>query len=98
MDSNDELKNIVIRNRTCCYFNDIIKIEDLDLDNILIDGKSTKKNLVYDNSPKTLIDCKPLRIRFDKIDGFIRVYNRTRYLVLLGSGKYDSITTSLDIL
>ena len=37
------------------------------------------------------MDAKPLCIRFDKIDGFIRVYDRTRYLVLFGSEKYDSI-------
>ena len=30
-------------------------------------------------------------IRFDKIDGFIRVYDRTRYLILFGSQKYDYI-------
>ena len=35
--------------------------------------------------------AKPLRIRFDKIIGFIRVYDRARYLVLIGAEKYDSI-------
>ena len=35
--------------------------------------------------------AKPLRIRFDEIDGFIRVYNGTRYLVLFGAEEYDSI-------
>ena len=30
-------------------------------------------------------------IRFDKIDGFIRVYDGTRYLVLFGSEKYNFI-------
>ena len=35
--------------------------------------------------------AKPLRVRFDKIDGFIRVYDGTRYLVLFGSEKYNSI-------
>ena len=39
---------------------------------------------------KSLFDFKPLRIRFNKIDGFIRVYDGTRYLVLFGSKKYDS--------
>ena len=34
---------------------------------------------------------KPLRIRFDKIDRFIRVYDGTRYLVLFGPEKYDAI-------
>ena len=39
----------------------------------------------------TLADSKPLRIRFDKIDGFIRIYDGTRYLTLFGSEKYEPI-------
>ena len=35
--------------------------------------------------------AKPLCMRFDEIDGFIRVYDGTRYLVLFGSEKYGSI-------
>ena len=38
-----------------------------------------------------MIAAKPLRIRFDKIDGLIRVYDGTRYLVLFVSGKHDFI-------
>ena len=34
---------------------------------------------------------KPLHIRFDKIDGFIRVHDGTRYLVLLEKEKYNFI-------
>ena len=44
--------------------------------------------LIYKNSYKILIDTKPLLIRFDKVDGFIRVYGGTRYLVLFGDEKY----------
>ena len=62
-----------------------------DLDNILIDEKSYKNILSYNISYKSLSDHKPLRIRVDKIDVFIRVYDGTRYLVLFGSEKYDSI-------
>ena len=32
-----------------------------------------------------------MRIRFDKIDGFIRIYDGTRYLKLFDSEKYDAI-------
>ena len=39
MNSNDELKEIDFRNRTCYYFDDMIKIEDFDLNNILTDEK-----------------------------------------------------------
>ena len=38
-----------------------------------------------------MIGTKPLHIRFDKVDRFIRVYNGTRYLILFGTEKYDVI-------
>ena len=91
MESNDKLKEIGIKNRTCYYLNDIIKVEDFDLDNILADEKSYENILVYNILYKNLIDSKSLRIRFDKIDGIIRVYDGTRYLVLFGSEKHGSI-------
>ena len=54
--------------------------------------KNNKKNvLVYNISLKTLIGAKLLCIRFDKVDGLIKVYLGTRFLVLLGPGKYDNI-------
>ena len=62
MESNYKFKEIDIKNRACYYFDDIIKIEDFDLDNILIDKKSYKNILVYNISYKSLIDSKPLRI------------------------------------
>ena len=55
MESNDKLKEIYIKNRMCYYFNDTIKIEDLDLDNILINEKSYKNILVYNILYKSLI-------------------------------------------
>ena len=42
MEGNDKLKEIDFKNCTCYYFDDIIKIEDFDIDNILIDEKSYK--------------------------------------------------------
>ena len=38
-----------------------------------------------------MIGTKPLRIRSDKTDGFIRVYDGNRYLVLFVAEKYDFI-------
>ena len=68
-----------------------ITLEHFDIDNILIDEQSHENILIYGISYKTLIDSKPLRIRFNKIDGFIRIYDRTRYLKLFSSEKYDAI-------
>ena len=73
------------------YFDDIIKIKDFDFDNFLINKKSHENILVCNISCKTLSIAKPLRIRFDKVDGFIRVYDGTRYLVLFSPEKYDAI-------
>ena len=91
MENNDKLKEIEIKNCTCYYFDDIIKIEAFDFDKILINEKSYENILVCNISCKTWIDSKPLRVRFNKIDGFIRVYDRSRYFVLFGSETCDSI-------
>ena len=87
---NYEFKTGRIKNRTCYYFDDIIKL-GFDLDNILIDEKSHGNILIYDISYKILIGPKPLRVRFFKIDGIIRIYDGTRYLTLFGSEKYEAI-------
>ena len=50
---NNELKKVCIKNRMCYYFDDIIKIEDFNLDNVLIDKKSQENFLIYDISYKT---------------------------------------------
>ena len=82
MQSNNKIKEIDIKICTCFYFNDIIKFEDSDLNNISIDEKSFKNILVDTIYYKTLIDANPLHIRFDKIERFIRVYEGTRFLML----------------
>ena len=47
--------------------------------------------MFYKKKKKSLIDSNPLRIIFDKKDGFIRLCDGTRFLVLLVIAKYDSI-------
>ena len=71
------------------YFDIIIKVEDLIL--ILIDKKSFENFLIYGFSYETLIGKNPLHIRLDKVDKFIRIYDGTRYLVLLIPKKVLSL-------
>ena len=87
----NNFKEINIKNCSCDCFDDIIKIEYFDLDSILREEKLYQNILVYNILYKSLIAAKPVLIRFDKTDGFIRVYDGTRYLVLFGSEKYDII-------
>ena len=68
MGSIDELKEINTKNGTRYYFNYIIKNEDFDLDNILIDEKSYENILVYDILHKTVDSAKLLHIRLDKVN------------------------------
>ena len=49
----NEFYKVRIKNRTCYYFDDIIKLEDFDLDNTLIDEKSLENIVIYDISHKT---------------------------------------------
>ena len=48
MESNDELKEIDIKNHTCYYFDDILRAWDKDIDTnssgILLDEKLYRKN------------------------------------------------------
>ena len=70
MEVDNESKEIDINNCTCYYFDDIIKIEDFNFNNILINEKY-ENILGYDISYKTLIGTKPLRIRFDRINNLL---------------------------
>ena len=76
-----------IKNLTCYYFDDLIRFwnRDIKYRDILLGNKSyeTSENvLMYDISYRTLTGAKPLRIRLNKIDGFIKIHNKIRYLVL----------------
>ena len=70
-----------IKNLTYSYLDDIIKTADFGFDNILLDEKPYENILVYNISYKTLIGAKLLHFRFDKVDGFIKIFDGTRYLV-----------------
>ena len=92
MASKNELKEIDIKNRACYFFDDIMrawKIHiDTDFSGILLDEKlykeKNKKKLIYEISYKTSTDAKPLCIRYNKVNGFIKIHNKTTYL-----GSFD---------
>ena len=50
------------------FFEDIIKIEGFDFDNISLDKELRVSILIYGISYKVLIGTKPLHIRLDKVD------------------------------
>ena len=65
------------------YFDYTIEIIDINFRDILLDEKRYKNILIYDISYKTaFMGSIPLHNRFDEIDGFIKIYDGIRYLVL----------------
>ena len=98
MESKEELKEIDIKNYTRYYFDDIMRVKDIDSNNISLDEKLYKNILIFEISYKTFMGAKPLCIWFDKIDGFIKTYDGIRYLVLLGHSWYDKICDSIKYL
>ena len=95
---NNEFKKVLIKNWACYYLDEITKLEDFNINNILIAEKSHESIFIYDVSYRTLIGSKPLRIRLNKIDGFIRVYDGARCLTLFCSENMILFTTKLYIL
>ena len=88
-----------IKNCRCYYFDDISKSDYIDLDDILIVEKSREHILIYNIWHKTLSGPKHLRIKFNKIDRFIKIYDGTRHLTLFDSKKNMMLLTiNIDIL
>ena len=52
--------------------------------------------LIYDIPNRTFIGRKSLGTRFDKRDGFIKIYDRTKYLTLLGPEK-DMVLFTIEL-
>ena len=58
----NKVKDIDIRNRTYCFFNDIFIIKRFDASNVIIDENSYKNNLFYYTGYATIKDSKYIKI------------------------------------
>ena len=104
MESEDKLNEIDIKNRTCYYFEAVIRFWDRDINfsDILLDKNWYKERneniLVYDISYKTSTGARLLHIRLDKIDGFIKIHDKIRYLVLFDYSYCDKVCDKIKYL
>ena len=85
-----KVKLIEIKNRTYCFYNDIINIEEFDSNLLKIDKKSYKDIDIYYIgyiTIKKIGDCEniysvnPLYLIIGKVDGHIEENNGNKYLV-----------------
>ena len=58
--SKNEFKKVNVKNCAFYYFDDIMEIEDINVDNILLDEKSYKNILLYNTVYKEFMDAKLL--------------------------------------
>ena len=71
----------------CYYFDDIINGTKISFSNILLD-KRLYENILH----KTQVVPKTLRMRFDKMNGFMMVHDgKLKHLVSFGYGLADKI-------
>ena len=92
MVSKNELKEIDIKNCMYYYFDDIMKARDIYSKNNFLDEKIYKNIFIYDISYITFMGS------IDKIDGFIRIYDGIRYLVIIGHSWFDERCDSIKYL
>ena len=92
MKSENRLKDIDIKNRVCYYFDDIINGIKINFSNILLDKRLYEIISVYNILFKIPTGPKSLRIRFDKIDGFIiSLDGEIKHLILFDYRLFNQI-------
>ena len=74
----------------CHHFDGIIKIKDIDFDNILLHDRPYEKIRLW-YFLQNLDWCKTIRIMFDKVDRLIRVYNGATFWGVLDPEIYEAI-------
>ena len=68
-----------------------MRVIDFDFSDILWNEKSYENVLIDNISYKTFMGEKPLCIWFEKVDGFIKIYDGIRYLILFTPERYNAI-------
>ena len=92
MENKNVLKEIDIKNCACWYFDDIINGTDIYFSDIFLEEKLYENISVYEILYKISMGPKPLRIRFDKVDGFIMVLDgKIKHFVLLDYELFDKL-------
>ena len=91
----NKVKDIDIKNRIYYFFNDIIRIENFDSNNIKIDEKSDKSIVIYYIRYVTIKDWKYVKmfsvnsfyLISGKMNGYVEETNGNKYLMLVPTNE-----------
>ena len=99
MNSKYEIRKIEIKNCVRYYFDVIINVTKINFGSILLIKKLYENISAYNISYKSPTCPKPLRIKFDKINGFIiSIDDKIKPLVLFDYGLFDKICDKIKYL
>ena len=73
-------------------FQDIMRVGDFNFDNSLFDENSYGDILVYDISCKTFMGAKGLRVRFHKVNRFIKIYDSSSSQILFATFSKQTLS------
>ena len=95
MKMSNKVKDIDMKNITYSFFNDIINIENLYLNNVKIYRTSYKKILIYYIGHVTIKGSKCVKIHivnpsyvlFGNVNGYFEEINKSKYLTLVPTNE-----------
>ena len=91
----NKVKDIDVKNRTYCFFNDIINIKKFDSNDIKINENSYKDIFIYyigyvmikDSKYVNINSVNPLYLIFRKVNGYFEEINGNKYLTLVPTNE-----------
>ena len=91
----NKVKDIDVKNRTYCFFNDIINIKKFDSNDIKINENSYKDIFIYyigyvmikDSKYVKINSVNPLYLIFRKVNGYFEEINGNKYLTLVPTNE-----------
>ena len=87
-------KQLDIKNRTYCFYNDLINIKDFDASLLKLDKKTSNVyNIGYvTKKPEWNVNSvNPLYLMINRIDGFIEDKNRDKYLNISDTDRNSEV-------
>lgn len=87
--ADNKLKEIYIKNYTYYYLYNMININDCYFENILLDKKSCEDPFIDCLGYKIPYSIKPVYFPFLEVNGYIKGYDRSKYVALIPSKERD---------
>ena len=103
----EEVKQINVKNRTYCFYNDMINIKNFQPNLLEIDRKSYKDIAIYnigyitinkiDENCENIYSVNPLYLRFNHANGYIVEKNESKYLIFNSTVENEDLLKDIQM-